>query len=103
GVWRRVGRRGPGRPGRALIYRVIWRPAVAEIVGDGRPWTVLTISLLSIRRQGGGRAGRAARLDRRAGRWLREPDSRSRARLAGAAGGGRTLDPARRTHRQGGS
>ena len=43
-----------GRPGerradpvRALIYRLIWRPALAEIVGDGRPWTVPMISLLS--------------------------------------------------------
>jgi hypothetical protein len=32
----------------ALIYRVMSRPAVAEIVGDGRPWTVLMISLLSM-------------------------------------------------------
>jgi hypothetical protein len=24
------------------------RPALAEIVGDGRPWTVLMISLLSM-------------------------------------------------------
>ena len=45
---------GPGRPGTrradpiALGYRLIWRPALAEIVGDGRPWTVLMISLLSI-------------------------------------------------------
>ena len=31
-----------------LIYRVISSPAVAEIVGDGRPWTVLMISLLSM-------------------------------------------------------
>jgi hypothetical protein len=37
-----------GRPGRASIYRVIWRPAVAEMVGEGRPWTVLMISLLSM-------------------------------------------------------
>ena len=29
-------------------YRLIWRPALAEIVGDGRPWTVLMISLLSM-------------------------------------------------------
>jgi hypothetical protein len=27
----------PGRPGRGLIYRLNWRPALAEIVGDGRP------------------------------------------------------------------
>jgi hypothetical protein len=43
---------GPDGVGRAdptaLIYRVISRPAVAEIVGDGRPWTVLMISLLSM-------------------------------------------------------
>jgi hypothetical protein len=39
---------GDGEPTRPhSIYRLIWRPAVAEIVGDGRPWTVLTISLLS--------------------------------------------------------
>jgi hypothetical protein len=29
-------------------YRLSLSPAVAEIVGDGRPWTVLMISLLSI-------------------------------------------------------
>jgi hypothetical protein len=29
-------------------YRRIWRPALAEITGDGRPWTVLMISLLSM-------------------------------------------------------
>jgi hypothetical protein len=28
--------------------RFIWRPAVAEIVGEGRPWTALMISLLSM-------------------------------------------------------
>ena len=27
----------PGRPGRGLIYRLSRRPALAEIVGDGRP------------------------------------------------------------------
>ncbi len=31
-----------------LVYRVIWRPALAEIVGEGRPWTVLMISELSM-------------------------------------------------------
>jgi hypothetical protein len=37
------------RPTRRLsIYRLICRPALAEIVGDGRPWTVLMISLLSM-------------------------------------------------------
>jgi len=40
--------RTPSRPGRAPIYRLIWRPALAEIVGDGRPWTVPMISLLSM-------------------------------------------------------
>jgi hypothetical protein len=30
---------------RRLSYRLISRPAVAEIVGDGRPWTALMISL----------------------------------------------------------
>ncbi len=38
---------GADRPG-GCYYRVIRRPALAEIVGDGRPWTVLMISLLSI-------------------------------------------------------
>jgi hypothetical protein len=28
--------------------RLSFSPALAEIVGDGRPWTVLMISLLSI-------------------------------------------------------
>jgi Phosphotransferase enzyme family len=27
------------------LYRLVWSPAAAEIVGDGRPWTVLMISL----------------------------------------------------------
>jgi hypothetical protein len=45
-----VGRAGAGGtdPVAAWIYRVIRRPALAEIVGDGRPWTVLMISLLSM-------------------------------------------------------
>jgi hypothetical protein len=30
------------------LYRLIRRPALAEIVGDGRPYTVLMISLLSM-------------------------------------------------------
>jgi hypothetical protein len=48
GYGRRVRWRG-GEPTRLRsIYRVIWRPTVAEIVGDGRPWTVLMISLLSM-------------------------------------------------------
>ena len=49
GVWA-LGRPGGSRPrpGRAPIYRFIWRPALAEIVGDGRPWTVPMISLLSM-------------------------------------------------------
>lgn len=29
-------------------YRRSWRPALAEITGDGRPWTGLMISLLSM-------------------------------------------------------
>lgn len=37
-----------GRPDVLLRYRLIRRPALAEIVGDGRPWTVLMISLLSM-------------------------------------------------------
>ena len=36
------------RPGRVRIYLLIWRPALAEMVGEGRPWTVLMISLLSM-------------------------------------------------------
>jgi uncharacterized protein YbjT (DUF2867 family) len=41
---------GPTIPGRPLRFfeLLIRRPALAEIVGDGRPWTVLTISLLSM-------------------------------------------------------
>jgi hypothetical protein len=31
-----------------LRYRLICSPALAEIVGEGRPWTVLMISLLSM-------------------------------------------------------
>jgi hypothetical protein len=42
------GRPLAGRPDRASFYRLIVRPALAEIVGDGRPWTVLMISLLSM-------------------------------------------------------
>ena len=45
---RRVGRRGPSRPDRGSTYRLIRRPAFAEIVGEGRPRTVLMISLLSM-------------------------------------------------------
>jgi hypothetical protein len=43
----RVGRRALADP-LITTYRVICRPAFAEIVGDGRPWTVLMISLLSM-------------------------------------------------------
>jgi hypothetical protein len=41
---------GPGRPTLfpEPLYRLIWRPALAEIVGDGRPRTVSMISLLSM-------------------------------------------------------
>jgi hypothetical protein len=42
----RAGKRRPDPP--AVRYRLITRPALAEMVGDGRPWTVLMISLLSI-------------------------------------------------------
>jgi hypothetical protein len=35
-------------PCRGSLYRLIRRPALAEIVGDGRPCTVLMISLLSM-------------------------------------------------------
>ena len=42
------GRQDVDRPRPACAYRLIWRPALAEIVGDGRPWTVLMISLLSM-------------------------------------------------------
>jgi hypothetical protein len=47
-VWRRVGpaeRRAD--PAALAAYRLIWRPALAGNVGDGRPWTALMISLLS--------------------------------------------------------
>jgi hypothetical protein len=39
---------GAGPTARGSIYRLIMRPALAEIVGDGRPWTALMISLLSM-------------------------------------------------------
>ena len=42
-----VGRLAPADP-MLTGYRLICRPAFAEIVGDGRPWTVLMISLLSM-------------------------------------------------------
>jgi hypothetical protein len=41
-------RRTPSRPARARVYLLILKPALAEIVGEGRPWTVLMISLLSM-------------------------------------------------------
>jgi hypothetical protein len=37
-----------GRPADRSVYRLTSSPAVAEITGDGRPWTVLMISLLSM-------------------------------------------------------
>ena len=37
------------RPAACLPYHLSCSPALAEIVGDGRPWTVLMISLLSMR------------------------------------------------------
>jgi len=43
-----AGRHRSDRPDRACSYRLNCRPALAEIVGDGRPWTVLMISLLSM-------------------------------------------------------
>jgi hypothetical protein len=46
-VWAWVGRRAPTDQ-RAAGYRLMRRPALAEIVGDGRPWTVLMISELSM-------------------------------------------------------
>jgi dihydrofolate reductase len=42
-----AGREAPAGP-TLVPYRLICRPALAEIVGDGRPWTVLMISLLSM-------------------------------------------------------
>jgi hypothetical protein len=48
GVRRRVGRLTPTDPCRGSLYRLIRRPALAEIVGDGRPCTVVMISLLSM-------------------------------------------------------
>jgi len=46
--WCEAGSAGVVRPTRGCRYRLIWRLAVAEIVGDGRPWTVAMISLLSM-------------------------------------------------------
>ena len=43
----RAGRRARAGP-TIVAYRLIFRPGLAEIVGDGRPWTVLMVSLLSI-------------------------------------------------------
>jgi len=42
------GRQGAGPTRSPFVYRLIMRPALAEMVGDGRPWTVLMISLLSM-------------------------------------------------------
>jgi hypothetical protein len=45
----RVGRPVHARPTEEVFrYRLIRSPALAEIVGDCRPWTVLMISLLSM-------------------------------------------------------
>lgn len=30
------------------VYLLIWSPALAEMTGDGRPWTVSMISALSM-------------------------------------------------------
>jgi hypothetical protein len=46
-VFGRAGPQGPADPTPA-DYRLVCKPALAEIVGDGRPWTVLMISLLSM-------------------------------------------------------
>ena len=43
----RVGRQAPADP-TLVSYGLICSPALAEIVGDGSPWTVLMISLLSM-------------------------------------------------------
>jgi hypothetical protein len=43
----RAGRQVPADP-TLVTYRLTCRPALAEIVGDGRPWMVLMISLLSM-------------------------------------------------------
>jgi hypothetical protein len=47
GILAGAGREAPAGPALAP-YRLICRPALAEMVGDGRPWTVLMISLLSM-------------------------------------------------------
>jgi hypothetical protein len=47
-VRRRVGSLPPADPIALFSKLPILRPALAEIVGDGRPWTVLKISLLSM-------------------------------------------------------
>jgi hypothetical protein len=46
-VFARAGRWAPAGPAQ-IPYRLIFRPALAEIVGEGRPWTVLMISELSM-------------------------------------------------------
>jgi hypothetical protein len=44
-----VGSAGGWRSTRShSLYRLSWSPAVAEIVGRGRPWTVVMISELSM-------------------------------------------------------
>ena len=88
-----AGRRA-GAPDRAAVSGV-HRPGVP---GGGRDLPVVRAG--GGARQAGDRAGRTARLDRRAGRRHRLHGTRSRAGLAGAAGGGRALGPARRAHPQ---
>jgi hypothetical protein len=48
GGYGRGGRGTPADPIARPLYRVICSPALAEITGDGRAWTVSMISALSI-------------------------------------------------------
>ena len=99
----RPGRAAPGAGGRAGAPD---RAAVSRVHGPGVPGGERAHPVVPAGRgaqQAGDRAGRAARLDRRAVRRLRLHDAWIRAGLAGAAGRGRDLGAARRAHHQSGS
>ena len=91
-AWRRA-----GAPDRAALSGV-HRPGTP---GGGRDHQVVRAG--GGARQAGDRAGRTARLDRRADRRYRLRDARGRADRAGSARRGRALGPARGAHRQSGS
>ena len=95
GTWSRASRWHAGSGGR-ISSSAAWRTR-------RRSRSTRSLAAGGGAQQAGGRAGRTARLDRRAGRRRRLLGARSRAGLAGAARGGRALGPARRAHRQGGS